>query len=130
MTNDMITEDFQELVDELLTRNRSLLDVLSKLEDTDSKVVRAITKSVTHCGCICVNASKQEFGDQVDEMRDRVSNHVTGELCPQCREKIEEELGAHLFYIASVCNTLDLNLYDVILKERNRLGTLGRFHMR
>lgn len=132
MTKDMITEDFQEMVDELLTRNRSLLDVLSKLEDTDSKVVRAITKSVTHCGCLNINASKQEFSEdaELSQMHERVSSHVGGALCPRCREKVEEELGAHLFYIASACNALDLSLYDVILKERNRLDTLGRFHMR
>ncbi|MCL5047126.1 MAG: DUF1573 domain-containing protein, partial [Actinobacteria bacterium] len=30
-----------------------------------------------------------------------------------------------LFYVAALCNVLDLNLYDTLLKEQKRMDTLG-----
>ncbi|MCX7710804.1 MAG: DUF1573 domain-containing protein, partial [Clostridia bacterium] len=53
-----------------------------------------------------------------------------GKLCENCRDMIEKDLGRNLFYLASICNTLDLNLYDIILKEHDRIKMLGQYNLR
>ena len=45
-------------------------------------------------------------------------------------ENIEDEIGNDLFYLASLCNLLDLNLYDILLKEYNQIATLGKYSMK
>ncbi|MDO5518739.1 MAG: DUF1573 domain-containing protein, partial [Clostridium sp.] len=46
------------------------------------------------------------------------------------REVIEKEIGTNLFYLTSLCNSLNINLYDVLLKEYNKNQTLGKFNLR
>jgi hypothetical protein len=94
-------------------------------------VNRAIVKAVTQCGCIKINAKKQELPEDgdYDEVRKAMSTYVSGELCESCRDQIEKELGKNLYYIASICNTLDLNLYDVIIKEQERVKMLGQYNL-
>ena len=132
MIRDVLTEDFQMQVGELVTRNKSLLDILTKLQDAESRVNRAVAKAVTGCGCIGLSAKKQSFPKDAElrSMGRYTETHIDGELCDQCREIVEQELGKLQFYVASLCNTLDLSFYDVLLKEQSRLGTLGHFHMR
>ncbi len=129
---DIIINDFQSLVDELVARNKSLLDTISKSQETNARVNRAIAKSITHCGCIKLSAAKQHLPLDVDlsEMPSHLSTQIEGALCPKCREIIETELGSNLFYLASLCNSLDLDLYDVLIRESGRLQTLGKFHLR
>ena len=55
---------------------------------------------------------------------------VKGVLCENCREVLEKELGNNLFYITSLCNIMDLNLYDILLKEYDKISTLGKYTMR
>jgi len=43
---------------------------------------------------------------------------------------IEDEIGSTLFYLAALCNTLGISLYDVILQEKKKLVTLGPFSLR
>jgi len=31
--------------------------------------------------------------------------------------------------MASICNTLDLNLYDIIIKEQERVKMLGQYNL-
>ncbi|MDU7109580.1 MAG: DUF1573 domain-containing protein, partial [Clostridium perfringens] len=57
-------------------------------------------------------------------------SHIKGDLCENCREVIERELGNNLFYLTSLCNALDLNLFDILLKEYNKMDTLGKFTFR
>ena len=33
---------------------------------------------------------------------------------PSCKEIIEEEIGSYIFYLAALCNTLNINLSDAI----------------
>jgi len=126
---DVIYDEFQNKADEVLIRHASLLDILSKLSDASSKTNRAVVKSITNCGCIQLDASKVETPEDIsfDEFKQFRSDQVKGDLCPVCREKIEEELGNLEFYVASLCNTLDLNLYDILLKEYNKISTLGKY---
>ncbi|NLT97425.1 MAG: DUF1573 domain-containing protein [Christensenellaceae bacterium] len=130
--NDIFLEDFQGVVGEMLIRNRSILDVLSKIQVSGGRVNRAVVKSVTHCGCISIDGKKQAFpnGASINDLSGLVSTQVKGELCPDCRQTIEKEIGGALFYLAALCNTLDISLYDVILKEKETLATLGNYSLR
>lgn len=129
---DIIMNDFQSLVDELVARNKNLLDTMSKSQETNARINRAIVKAITHCGCIHLDAHKQHLPNDVDlsEMHSFLSTQIEGELCPKCRETIETELGGNFFYIAALCNALDLDMYDLLIREVNRLETLGKYHLR
>ncbi|NLM75327.1 MAG: DUF1573 domain-containing protein [Clostridiaceae bacterium] len=128
---DCALDSFQYAVSELLLRNKSILDEMTKLESSNARINRTLSKAVTHCGCISINACKQNYPDDMES--DKIaglSTHLNGKLCPTCRDFLEREIGHHLFYLASLCNNLDLNLYDIILKEMERLNLLGKFNLR
>lgn len=124
-------QSFQEQVSELLLRHRSLLDVLSKNGQSSSSVNRAVTKSVTECGCIEIHATKQTFELELDleEAKQQIGNHVQGELCDSCREAISSELGRNLFYMSALCNLLDINMNEVVERESQKCSTLGVFNL-
>jgi hypothetical protein len=61
LMKDIIFDDFQNAVNESLLRHKSILDILSKLNETEARINRAVTKSVTNCGCVEINASKQQL---------------------------------------------------------------------
>jgi hypothetical protein len=129
---DILAQDFQDTVDELLIRNRGLLDTLTKFQDTASRVSRALVKAATHCGCIRIEAAKQGYpiDKDVKDIHEALDTHIRGELCSHCRTILEQEMGVHIFYFTSICNALDISLYDVILQEKERMRTLGKFCMR
>ena len=130
--NDMILDDFQNCVNNSLIRHKSILDVITKYSESTSKVNRAIAKSVTNCGCISINAHKQHIDDSKDSIKDFstcMQTHLNGKLCENCRDIIEEEIGNNLFYLMAICNTLDINLFDVLIKEYNTVNTLGKFNL-
>lgn len=130
---DLIFDNFQNAIDESLLRHKSILDILTKLQESEGRINRAVVKSVTNCGCINVEAKKQELpqeDDAIEELSKALKSHVKGDLCDNCREVIEREIGNNLFYLASLCNTLDLNLYDIFIKEYDRMNTLGKFTLR
>ncbi|MCG0238240.1 MAG: DUF1573 domain-containing protein [Bacillota bacterium] len=127
---DLLCDQFQAAVGECLIRHRSVLDVLAKLQEAGARTNRAITKAVTQCGCIRIEAGKQQIPPDatLQEARSYMSTHLSGQLCEQCREIVEAELGNTLFYLAALCNQFDLNLYDVLLKEHKKLVALGVFN--
>ncbi|ACL74725.1 hypothetical protein [Ruminiclostridium cellulolyticum] len=129
---DILVDDFQYTAQELLVRNKSILDLITKYQDSNSRVNRAVIKTVTQCGCLSINAHKQDVSDDAsfDEMKNSANGHVEGTLCDNCRDAIERDMGRNLFYLASICNTLDLNLYDIILKENDRIRMLGKYNLR
>ncbi len=130
--NDLLIDEFQENVNTFLLRNKSILDTLTKFQDSVARVNRAIVKSATHCGCIQINAKKQKMPDEdmsLSELKNFANTHVSGKLCDSCRDKIESELGNTLFYLFAICNTLDISAYDVFVKEQKRLSTLGFFNL-
>jgi hypothetical protein len=132
---DCIFDNFQNSVDESLLRHRSILDIITKLQESEARVSRAVVKSVTNCGCIKVDAKKQFSPGNMDDLdldtfSASLDTHLEGKLCENCRDVIESELGNNLFYITSLCNLLDLNLYDVLLKEYDEISTLGKYTMR
>ena len=129
---DTALDSFQYTVSELLIRNKSILDGMTKLEDSDSRIIRTISKAVTQCGCIRINAKKQEYPDNMEfeNIKGAMSSHIEGKLCSSCRDLLEKDIGRHLFYLTSICNTLDLNMYDIIIKELERLQLLGKYSLR
>lgn len=128
---DMLVDQFQYTVQELIFRNKSIIDSMTKSQDSNSRVNRAIVKAVTQCGCISIDAKKQEMPEDssFEEARKAMDTHVIGKLCENCRDLIENELGKNLYYIASICNTLDLNLYDIIIREQEKVKMLGKFSL-
>ena len=124
-------KEFQSQVSELLLRHRSLLDVLSKYQQTNSRVNRSVIKAITECGCIEVDAKKQPYDTELknDQIKDLIHTHVKGQLCDQCSEIINSELGRNLFYMSALCNLLQVDLNDVVDKESRTCTTLGIFNM-
>ncbi|MNH88481.1 hypothetical protein D3C87_708630 [compost metagenome] len=124
-------QSFQEQVSELLLRHRSLLDVLSKNGQSNSSVIRSVTKAVTECGCIELHATKQTFEPSfnLEQAKEVVGKHVQGELCENCKEAISSELGRNLFYMSALCNLLDINMDEVVERESKKCSTLGLFNL-
>ncbi len=133
MKNDIICSNLQDKISDILVRHRSILDVMTKLDESNSRINRAIAKSVTHCGCININASKQELPTDdkstFSESRDCFKEHVNGKLCEHCKEIIEKEIGNHMFYVGAICNTLGIDLNKSVSKELQKLDTLGVYSL-
>jgi len=127
---DLICDEFQNTVSELLIRHHSILDVLSKFQESTARVDRAVIKAVTNCGCVQIDAKKKTIPPEasLSELRGYLESHLQGSLCPSCQEVTEMEIGKLLFYVAALCNLLDLNLYDVFLKEQKKISALGIFN--
>ncbi|MGL5649467.1 MAG: DUF1573 domain-containing protein [Clostridium sp.] len=130
---DIIFDEFQNSVNDSLLRHKSILDISSKFSESSARINRAIIKSVTTCGCISINATKQCLPSEnisFEEISNCFKSHLSGTLCENCRDIIEKEMGNNLFYLTSLCNTLGINLYDVLLKEHHKVNTLGKFNFR
>jgi hypothetical protein len=129
---DLICDEFQNVVGELLIRHRSIVDILSKLTESSCRVNRAVIKSVTDCGCISINAEKAQIPENLEsfqELKALMDNHVRGNLCSNCEEIVVQEMGKLLFYSAALCNTFNINLYDVFLEEYKKASALGVFNL-
>jgi NTP pyrophosphatase (non-canonical NTP hydrolase) len=124
-------KQFQEQVSDLLLRHRSLLDVLSKFDQSNASVHRSIVKSVTECGCIEMNAAKQDFSDSMtlEEAKDTLKTHITGSLCDNCSDSVMAQLGKNVFYMTALCNLLDIDLQKVLEEESKKCSTLGLFNL-
>ncbi|TYO94647.1 DUF1573 domain-containing protein [Desulfallas thermosapovorans] len=131
MLKDIIYDEFQHTVSEILLCNRSILDLLAKSQETNARMNRAIIKSVTGCGCIRINAAKKKIPPEtsLEGLKKLLESHLEGELCDNCREIVELEMGRNLFYLAALCNLLDLNMYDVLIKEQKKLKALGLYNL-
>jgi hypothetical protein len=129
--NSLTLTQFQDQVSELLLRHRSLLDVLSKFQQSNAAVNRSVIKSITECGCIEVNAAKQAYHPDMtmEEAKDTLGTHVEGHLCENCMEAVSSELGRNLFYMSALGNILDVNLDKVVENESKKCSTLGFFNM-
>lgn len=128
---EMLMDEFQNTVQELIFRNKSIIDSITKYQESNARVNRAIIKAVTQCGCISISAGKQIMPENgsFKEVRAAMDTHVSGKLCENCADQIEKELGKNLYYMASICNTLDLNLYDILIKELDQVKMLGQFNL-
>lgn len=127
---DLLCDEFQNTVAELLIRHQSILDLLSKSQESSSRINRAVIKGVTTCGCLKIHAEKKAFPSDASlgDLKNLLESHVNGALCDSCKEIVEREIGRSLFYLAALCNVLDINLYDVVIKEHKKLSTLRIFN--
>ncbi len=128
MKDNEVVGSFQEMVSDVLIRHRSILDCLSKYQESTARVNRSVIKTVTDCGCITINANKKKYPQkELKECSKYMDSHIKGEMCEHCREVIAEELGKHLFYLTALCNTLDFDLEELFGKEYDRISTLRHF---
>ena len=67
-------------------------------------------------------------GSPLEQLRAFLDSGVRGQLCDNCREALEAEVGQTLFYMTGVLNAVDMNLYDCLLKEQKRISALGIFN--
>ncbi len=131
INKDLDFDEFQNQVDNVLIRHRSILDIITKLNEYTARINRAVVKSSTSCGCIEINASKQDFNkNSLEEMKNSMESHISGSLCPGCREILLEEIGAYLFYLAALSNALDVNISEALYKEYSNIKTLGLFSLK
>lgn len=128
---DKCCTDFQTAIDNYLVRHRSVLDVMTKYQESSARVNRAIAKAVTECGCITITATRQQAPADTEyhDLKQYMSPHMSGELCEQCQEVLTKELGHNLFYLTALCNLTGIKLHDVLQKEYNNVNTLGFFHL-
>ena len=126
-----VCANFQDTISNVLVRHKSVLDIMSKMDEYNARINRAVVKSVTNCGCISIDAKKQEFsGESYKDLPNTLDDHLRGEICEQCKEVLDLEMGNYLFYITALCDTIGLNLTDVISHEFERNKTLGLFNLR
>lgn len=128
---EQLTDQFQSIVKSLLIRHQSILDILSKGQETSARVNRAVVKSVTSCGCHSVNARKKSIPPDANlaDLKDLLDSQLEGSLCDNCRDIIEAELGKQIFYIAALANALDISLTEVLNLECKKLQTLTIFNL-
>lgn len=128
---EQLTDQFQSMVKSLLIRHQSILDILSKGQETSARVNRAVVKSVTSCGCHAVNARKKSLpiDASLADLKELLDSQLEGIVCDNCRDIVEAELGKQLFYIAALANTLDISLTDVLDQEHKKLQTLTIFNL-
>ena len=129
MKENEVVGNFQDMVSDVLIRHRSVLDCLTKYQESTARVNRSIIKAVTDCGCISIQANKKQYPakDSLKECGKYMDSHLKGKLCEHCREVIAEELGKHLFYLTALCNTLEFDLENLFGLEYERISTLGHF---
>ena len=122
---------FQQTVSECLVRHRSILDIISKFQESSARVNRAVAKAVTSCGCVQVEACRQQVPADIRlwEMKEHMATHIKGAMCEHCVEVLEQEIGRNLFYLAALCDVFELDLDRVVEDERKRIATLGVFNL-
>lgn len=128
---EQLTDQFQSTVKSLLIRHQSILDILSKGQETSARVNRAVVKSVTSCGCHAINAHKKPIPPDASlaDLKELLNSQLEGSICDNCRDIIEAELGKQLFYIAALSNALEISLTDVLYQENKKLETLTIFNL-
>lgn len=127
-------DDFQSFTNNILIRNKSILDQTTKLQDACTHLCRDISKSATTCGCITIDAHKQPYFSEdatsLDDLKKLMETHVNGTLCPNCEELVEKEMGRILFYLSAIANTFNLSLSEILENEKKRTQLLGKFSLR
>ncbi len=125
---------FQDFIKDILIRNKSILDQTTKLQDACTHLCRNISKSATTCGCISIHAKKQPYPTieelSIDDLKSLMKTHIEGQLCPNCEELLEKEMGRVLFYLAAIANTFDLSLSDILEHEKKHTELLGKYSLR
>ncbi|MFZ5942500.1 MAG: DUF1573 domain-containing protein [Bacillota bacterium] len=128
---DSMCNDFQQTVEDYLVRHQSILDILSKTQETTARINRAVTKSVTQCGCMEIQGKKNVMQEDASlaDMKSLLSTQLEGNLCEHCKDVVIQEIGKNLFYITALCNALGLSLEEVLDQEHKKIKTLRYFNL-
>lgn len=118
MEEDLIKK-YQTTAEAVLARNKSITDILSKLQYANARTARSVVKAATGCGCVSVSGHK---GQQ--------DSGIEGKLCEECRTEVETQLGEMLFYTASLCNALGICMEDVFRRDMWRTDMMGKYSLR
>ena len=124
------SEDFQQKVSHLIVRNQNILDILTKCQNSCGKICRSTVKTATGCGCLRIVGEKSLSVFSHEDLAEKSNSGTEGELCPECRDIIENEIGEMLFYIAGLCNALGLSIKDIMKKEIKNVEVLGKYSLR
>ena len=125
-----LSEDFQSKVSLLIARNNNILDILTKFQDSCGKTNRSVIKSATGCGCVRINAEKTSFNiEEIKSLSPKELSGIKGDICSFCRERIENEIGETLFYLAGLCNAMGLSMKDIMKKEISNVEMLGKYSL-
>jgi hypothetical protein len=132
MENERKMCELQQVAAQMLLRNKSLLDALTKMQEAGAKTLRSVVKAATRCGCIELSGALQPINSNMtfEEIRGKLNFYKDGEICNECKFAVEKEMGAVLFYMASVCNALDLDMNEIIEKEIERNRLLGGYSLK
>ena len=123
-SNDNVKE-LCNTIEKYYKRNKSLVDTMSKCESSMGRLIRCVTKSATHCGCVSYMALKQKFSLDAE-----MKSLVEGELCGDCTDIIKTEAGQLLFYIFALCMELGIDVNMLLNEEAKRVKMLGKFNLR
>lgn len=121
MESDLLKE-YQKRTGEIIARNKSVLDILSKLQCANARAARSVVKAVTSCGCIEIDGRKSSPSAE--------SSQISGVLCEDCENTVETELGEVFFYTASLCNALGISMDEVVLRDLERSDMMGMYSLR
>lgn len=124
------SEDFQKKVSNLIVRNQNILDILTKCQNSCGKICRSTVKTATGCGCLKIVGEKSLSVFSDEDFAGKTNSGTKGNLCPECRDIIENEIGEMLFYIAGLCNALGLSIKDIMKKEIKNVEVLGKYSLR
>lgn len=125
------SEDFQNKVALLIARNNNLLDILTKYQDSCAKSCRTAIKSATGCGCIKICAEKTPFDiNAIKNLSPKELSGTEGTLCPDCKDRLESEIGESLFYLAAICNALEMSMKNIMKREINNVEILGKYSLK
>lgn len=126
MLKDLLADDFQYTVREQLVCNRSILDILTRHQECSARINRTIVKTITGCGCLKLDVKKNSLPEEasLSELSAVLDSHLSGSLCPNCKDMIEGEIGRSMVYMAALCNSLDINMFDIMIKEHNKMKLL------
>jgi hypothetical protein len=131
--NNTITEEFQCTVKENDYFNKNILEQLAKLQEVSAKLNKTVIRACTYCGCIEINANNKLYSYDGDINLDMIKlldpHHISGDLCEDCKDLIEKNIGSCLYYLACISNSFDLKLNEVLLKEMNKINILGKFNI-
>lgn len=124
-------DKLQEAAQKFTVANHSILDGLTKFQESCARTNRSISRAVTSCGCVKIKAEKQHIppGTKLSDVSTFLSTHIEGCLCPKCKDVVEEEVGQTVFYLAALCSNLCIDFNDVVQKEADRISTLGVFSL-
>ena len=125
------TDQFQTKVASLLVRNSNILDILTKCQICCARLCRSTIKAATGCGCTRITAEKalSQYSEPLRPSATEMAG-TDGSICSDCRSSIENEIGEMLFYVASLCNALDISMADIMKREIKNVEALGKYSLR